>query len=135
MKTFFHNIPCSIATSQRTKLHQSKPHLSSSTPSHPLDLSQCQKDTEQTLRATPTTPPVVPTHEEAQAITIRTVMAHITMPTTTAAHTTTLAQADRDQPHTQPHPPLADHHKAVARRSEIVHQCSTPILFSTRAEQ
>jgi hypothetical protein len=83
---------------------------------------------EQTLRATPTTPPAVPTHQEAQVITIRTVMAHITTPTTTAAHTTTLAQADRDQPHTQPLPPLADHRKAVAQRSKIALQCSTPML-------
>ena len=56
-------------------------------------------------------------------------MAHITMPTTTAAHTTTLAQADRDQPHTQHHRPLADHHKAVAPRSKRALQCSTSMLI------
>lgn len=129
MKTFLHNIPWAFVTIVRYQLHQSKPHLSRSSSSHPLDLSQCQKDTEQIHRATPTTPPVVPTHQEAQVTTIRIAMAHITMPMTTAAHTTIQAQADRDQPHTQPHPPQVDHHKAVAQRSEIAPQCSTPMLI------
>jgi hypothetical protein len=71
--------------------------------------SRCQKDTEQTLRVTPTTRPGDPTRPPAAAIITPTATGRTTTPMTMAAHTTTPAQVDKDQPPTPRHlPPEAE---------------------------